>query len=169
VSFSGEGMVRPTASRAREAILSMIAPHSATHTFVDLFAGSGVMGFCAWSIGFPRVVMLEQDLGVCADLTDNAERLGAKPEILCDDVERMESLPVGSPLLVYADPPFGRGDLYGSVLTHIAQWDAFDEASMCLIESECNLELHPPSGLIEFSLKKYGRVKVTFFRRAGGI
>lgn len=53
---------RPTPSRVREAVFSLLAPDiHQDATFLDLFAGSGAMGFEALSRGVGRAIFIEQN------------------------------------------------------------------------------------------------------------
>jgi len=168
VTFSDDSMVRPTASRVREAIISMIAPYRHTHAFVDLFSGSGVLGFSALSVGFSQVVMLEREPDICDDLKSNAKRLGAQTRIhhLC--AEKLDTINLSPPVLIYSDPPYLRRDLYEKVLASLLDLPAFDSQSLCLLESDRRLCLSPPDGLIQIKEKVFGRTKIAFFGRAVG-
>jgi 16S rRNA (guanine966-N2)-methyltransferase len=76
---------------------------------LDLFAGSGALGFEAASRGAARVVMVERNARAAAQLRANQTRLAARMiEIAEADALRLAaSLAPGSFDVVFLDPPFG--------------------------------------------------------------
>jgi len=69
--------LRPTPDRVRETLFNWLGQDLAGLSCLDLFAGSGILGFEAASRGAERVVMVERDGKVAATLRQNAETLGA--------------------------------------------------------------------------------------------
>jgi len=102
-----EGL-RPSPDRIRETLFNWLAPWLSGASCLDLFAGSGALGFEAASRGAARVVMVERSAKVVASLRDNRERLAASAiEIIAQDAVSYLS---GVPELfdiVFLDPPFG--------------------------------------------------------------
>ena len=66
--------IRPTASRVREAVFSMIG-HSVTGSFLDGFGGSGIMGIEAYSRGATSVLICEASANVFRQLRKNVETI----------------------------------------------------------------------------------------------
>lgn len=66
---------RPTASRVREAVFAVLGPLDAVSA-LDLFAGSGALGFEALSRGASDVTFVERDRGAAAVVRANAKALG---------------------------------------------------------------------------------------------
>ena len=100
---------RPTSSRAREALFSMLQDSVPGARFLDLYAGSGAVGLEAASRGASRVVLVEDD---GEPIRRTLGRLGVAPEsvllleepdhralrTLRDSGERFD--------LVFSDPPY---------------------------------------------------------------
>ena len=112
----GEGL-RPTPDRIRETLFNWLAPWLPGSRCLDLFAGSGALGFEAASRGAARVVLVERSAEVVASLRTNRERLAAGAvEIVHQDAA---SYLCGAPQpfdIVFLDPPFGEpGALQASV------------------------------------------------------
>ena len=81
-------------------------------TVLDLFAGSGALGFEALSRGAERVVFVERARGALKAVRENAELLGAAPEVEIwrgDAMDYVKGLKAGSFDLALADPPYGKG------------------------------------------------------------
>jgi 16S rRNA (guanine966-N2)-methyltransferase len=81
-------------------------------TVLDLFAGSGALGFEALSRGAESVVFVERARGALKAMRDNAELLGAVPEVEIwsgDAMDYVSRLKAESFDLALADPPYGKG------------------------------------------------------------
>ena len=68
--------LRPTPDRVRETLFNWLAPHIAGRRVLDLFAGSGALGFEALSRGAASATLVEQDRVALAALRDTAARFG---------------------------------------------------------------------------------------------
>ena len=64
--------LRPTPDRVRETLFNWLGQDLAGWHCLDLFAGSGILGFECASRGAQSVVMVERDQGVFARLQQNA-------------------------------------------------------------------------------------------------
>ncbi|MBC8647338.1 MAG: RsmD family RNA methyltransferase [Thermoanaerobaculia bacterium] len=100
---------RPTSSRAREALFSMLQDSVPGARFLDLYAGSGAVGLEAASRGASRVVLVEED---AEPLRRTLHRLGVAPEsvLLLEGPDRgaLRALrDAGEQFdLVFSDPPY---------------------------------------------------------------
>jgi len=101
--------LRPTTDRVRETLFNWLQPIIEGSRCLDLFAGSGALGFEAASRGAAEVIMIERSESVARMLTSNARMLGAAQV----QVHRAEALRwlagQGDQRfdLVFLDPPFG--------------------------------------------------------------
>ena len=59
--------LRPTPDRVRETLFNWLGQRLDGLRCLDLFAGSGALGFEALSRGAPRVVMVESDRAIAAE------------------------------------------------------------------------------------------------------
>jgi 16S rRNA (guanine966-N2)-methyltransferase len=75
--FPETAQLRPTPDRVRETLFNWLGQRLDGLDCLDLFAGSGALGFEALSRGARRVVMLERDRPTAALLRQNAQALGA--------------------------------------------------------------------------------------------
>lgn len=78
--------LRPTPDRVRETLFNWLGQDLAGLACLDLFAGSGILGFEAASRGAGQVVLVERDQRACATLRQNAAALGGERlEVLAAD------------------------------------------------------------------------------------
>jgi 16S rRNA (guanine966-N2)-methyltransferase len=104
--------LRPTPDRVRETLFNWLGQRLDGLVCLDLFAGSGALGFEAASRGAARVVMVEHDRGAFSSLEEARSLLDAKQvELVHGDAlhylrranERFD--------VVFLDPPFGQNAL----------------------------------------------------------
>ncbi len=102
------GRTRPTPARVKEALFSILATQVPGARVLDLFAGSGALGFEALSRGAAEVVFVEAHPPTAAMLRETAVRFGIaeKCTIICGRSERSVSRLQGTFRLVFADPPY---------------------------------------------------------------
>src|SRR5215467_4091180 len=70
--------LRPTPDRVRETLFNWLGQDLSGRVCLDLFAGSGALGFEALSRGAASVVMVENDPGTLRALRESAQKLGAR-------------------------------------------------------------------------------------------
>jgi 16S rRNA (guanine966-N2)-methyltransferase len=115
-----EGL-RPTADRARETLFNWLQPVLPGARVLDLFAGSGVLGFEAVSRGAREAVLVERSAPLCASLRDSAERLhaGDSVRVACADALAFLQGDTGGPFdIAFVDPPFAQ-DLWDEALRRL--------------------------------------------------
>ena len=78
VKFPAAAALRPTPDRVRETLFNWLGQRLDGLACLDLFAGSGALGFEALSRGASRVVMVERDRGVATGLRASAKALEAE-------------------------------------------------------------------------------------------
>jgi len=109
----GEDTVRPSQARLRQALFNSLQATIPDAKVLDLFAGSGALGFEALSRGAAHVVFVEEGRSVIKLLERNVAELKveARTEIIGDSVARIgKRLERFAPFdLVIADPPYAAG------------------------------------------------------------
>ena len=107
--------LRPTPDRVRETLFNWLGQDLSGLACLDLFAGSGALGFEAASRGAARVVMVEKDRAAVTELERNRDTLNASQvsivsgdadEYLARDHERAGARPSVRFDVVFLDPPF---------------------------------------------------------------
>jgi len=104
--------LRPTPDRVRETLFNWLGQTLEEKSCLDLFAGSGALGFEAASRGAARVVMVENDRAVFSSLKKTSELIGTKQVelVLADAFAYLERS--GERFdVVFLDPPFRQNAL----------------------------------------------------------
>ena len=165
--------VRPTEGRVREALFSIWRESLPGCRFLDLFAGSGVVGLEAAGRGALRVVCVDQDVQAVRAIAANAGRIGeslvetrrlALPAGLAGLAGiggRAES-PAGPFDLVFADPPY-RFDAFEPLL--LALPPLLAPGAEVAVEHSARRQLPLTAGaLVRTGLRRYGESALAFYR-----
>ncbi|MFM8444206.1 MAG: 16S rRNA (guanine(966)-N(2))-methyltransferase RsmD [Methylococcus sp.] len=160
-----EGL-RPTPDRVRETLFNWLRDVIAGARCLDLFAGSGALGFEAASRGAARVVQVERSETVSAALRHNCALLMAdQVHIVQDSARRYLTRPAEPFDVVFLDPPFRRDWLQPlcGMLEHRG-WLA--PAAMIYLECEQELRLHDlPRAWRRLREGKAGDVAYSLYQR----
>lgn len=120
ISFYDTPGLRPTPSRIRETLFNWLQTDIPGSRCLDLYAGSGALGFEAVSRGAKVVVQVEQDNNACRALHENAAKLNASQvKIVNSDVFRFLAANNTEEAfdIVFLDPPFNL-----NLTTQTCQW-----------------------------------------------
>jgi 16S rRNA (guanine966-N2)-methyltransferase len=148
--------LRPTPDRVRETLFNWLGQRLDGQRCLDLFAGSGALGFEAASRGAARVVMVERNARAAQQLRANQSRLRAATiEIAEADALRLAaSLAPGSFDVVFLDPPFG-DDILGRAIELAAP--LVSEDGFLYVESGSLVEPGAAEALAGWSLVRHGK------------
>lgn len=110
LTFPDEEALRPTPDRVRETLFNWLQADVPGSRCLDLFAGSGVLGFEAASRGAAEVVMIEQNSKVSTVLDVNRKILGADNiETRTDNALAWLKRNTRSFDIIFVDPPYRSG------------------------------------------------------------
>lgn len=144
-----EGL-RPTADRVRETLFNWLQTEVAGARALDLFAGTGALGFEAASRGAAQVDLVEASPRAVASLRDTAARLRgeADPPVAVHAGSALDFLSRAAAEgrvwdLVFVDPPFA-ADLWAPALAALAPCLA--PRAWVYVESPPGLQLPLPPG-----------------------
>ncbi|MET0341690.1 MAG: 16S rRNA (guanine(966)-N(2))-methyltransferase RsmD [Polyangiales bacterium] len=162
---------RPTSERVREALASALASRGviAGARVLDVYAGSGALGFEMLSRGAERVVFVERDPKVARLIGESAAELGvgAQCEVLCDDATRGRGqkaiLARGPYSLVLADPPYRDVQAAVDALAHLAARGALAPGACLLLEHGAKGPPVLPNLVDVVSTYRYGDTSVILF------
>lgn len=151
--------LRPTPDRVRETLFNWLGQDLTGWRCIDIFAGTGALGFEAASRGAAEVLLCEQDPQLALKLKALQERLQAG----CVRVERGDGVGLlrrqspGSMQLVFIDPPF-ESSLFEPALKAAA--DAIAPQGLVYLEAprSWTAEELAPLGLVIWRSSKAGAV-----------
>lgn len=100
--------LRPTPSRVRETLFNWLQNDIPGSRCLDLYAGSGALGFEAASRGAKSVIQVENNPQICRSLKENAIALNAT-QLQVVQMDTLRYLAGDADLMdiVFIDPPFG--------------------------------------------------------------
>ena len=159
--------VRPTADRTKESLFSILGARCEGARVLDAFAGSGALGFEAWSRGASSVVFVEKDAIALRTLEANAAALA--PEALATKAVRIARTDVLRALasgglgvfdLVFIDPPYGRG-LAQAAVDALLPNVALAPGGLVVVERDRRDGVTWPAALEPFDERRYGDTLIT--------
>lgn len=133
---------RPTSSRLRESLFNICQTYIADVDFLDLFAGSGSVGFEALSRGAKHVTFVENNREAVSCINKTIESLGIdnQADVRSGDVfailERLAKQQKSFDI-IYADPPYD---------THISMKDVAQTYGSHILDIIDNGSLLKPKG-----------------------
>ena len=154
------GEIRPTPDRVRETLFNWLGTGVEGKRCLDLFAGTGALGFEAASRGAKAVVLVERDRNAAAALELAVRALGADNV----EVERADALgwtpPDGVRFdIVFLDPPWS-GPAPETLLARLDRADALASGCMAYLETERDpADIELPPGWRFLRTRRAGRVR----------
>lgn len=128
--------LRPTPARIRETLFNWLQFDIAGKHCLDLYAGSGALGFEAGSRGAAKVVQVEHSALAFQALIKNQSKLAAEV-ITITQQDALEFLKNKAETydLVFLDPPFA-DELISQTCLLLEQFDCLNDNAIIYIESE---------------------------------
>lgn len=157
---------RPTTDYARTGLFSMIEHRLNINGIIalDLFAGTGSVGFELLSRGCNQVTMIDSDKHSIIHLRKTAEMLSEENAVIIhSDVFRF--LKTCKPVydLVFADPPFESGKELYHRLTDSVMNNALSEKGIFILEHQAADEFERQKYFKES--RRFGNVAFSFFAK----
>lgn len=160
--------VRPTQDRVREALFSMLMHETPGARFLDLFAGSGAVGFEALSRGAASATFVEQNPRHVAFIRSNAAALGVSPMIVQADAYAYAEGFAGTPFdVAYADPPYALGESegFGRLLAASAEKGMVRQGGLFIAEATSRVALPETDGWDLCRDREYGKSRILVWKR----
>jgi len=176
VSPKGEG-TRPTSDRVREALMSFLVDRLGSDlggaVTLDLFAGSGALGFEALSRGASRAVLVEKDRAALQTIASNVATLGVTDRVtvvgsdaLAAGLKRVQTM--GPFALLFCDPPYriDQGKV-ARALEALGRSGAIADGAALAWEHSAGGAVPEPAGFAQERTYRYGDTAVTLLRFYG--
>ena len=159
-----EKYVRPTLSKIRESIFNTLFSMMEFNgkKFLDMFAGSGIMGLEALSRGFEGVFSLEKNPKVAKILKENYANIKLTPNLIVGD--SLKILPKINEKfdVIYLDPPYFSG-IYEGSLGKIKEHALLKEGGIVILEHVKEVSW-ADFGYELIKQKKYSDKLITFLK-----
>ena len=170
IEFPSIKGLRPTTDPIRETLFNWLQPYLPQANCLDLYAGSGVLGFEAASRGAQSVLMVEKDIRAIKALRTNRELIQA------DNVQLMHRMSLDvlnykrkemdtSFDVVFLDPPFQQGEL-SECAKRLEESGCLSDDAVIYIECESNLDLDfLPNSWVRHRRKTAGQVAYYLYHK----
>lgn len=165
---------RPAMGKVRGALFSMLEARGVIWPearVLDLFAGSGSLGFEALSRGAAQVCFVDALPRAAALIHENARKFGVDPsryQALSDDVGKMlRQRPINPYEVIFIDPPYGER-LMSPAIKSIMRNGWLSPSGIINAEVESRLKFDPEAEHPELEVlsdRSYGQTRVVLWTR----
>jgi len=160
--------LRPTSEKVRKAIFDLLAPYDIKGKVLDLFAGSGALGFEALSRGAEEVVFVEKDKGMADLIKENLKLLGLEGKAKVLNMEAKKSLRVLAEKgfifdLILMDPPYKDYAKIHLILEDIKAKKLLSSHGLVIFEHSSRETPPEISGWKLLSNRRYGDTAISIF------
>jgi len=157
---------RPTPDRVRESMFNMLAGRMRGCRFLDLFAGSGIVGMEAISRGAGYVTFCDQDRRGIAAIQRYLDQFGVPAQkyrlhsaAYDQALERLS----GDFNVIFMDPPYASG-FYAPASMQIVRRRLLAPDGILVWECDRGTTQVTVEGLVEYDRRVYGSTSLIFLR-----
>lgn len=151
--------LRPSTDRIRETLFNWLMPYIQNARCLDIFSGSGVLGFECISRGAILATLVDKNLQVIQHLQEQKKILQTdQVEIICADVLQWLVKPPAQPYdIVFVDPPFA-SDLWLATCDLLVKSNWLAPHALIYIEHPIHYTLALPATWKAVKQQKAGNV-----------
>lgn len=152
-----EKITRPTLSKVRMSVFNTLQAMTDFDgsSFLDMFAGSGIMALEALSRGFTRVTAIEKHPKIAAVIKNNFKKFTPSPELIIGDSLKKAKTLNQKFDVIYIDPPYFSG-IYEAALDAVKGL-----STIIILEHVTDVDF---TGYELIKQKKYGDKFISFLR-----
>lgn len=156
ISVPDESITRPTLSKVRMSIFNTLQSmiNFEGSSFLDMYAGSGVMGLEALSRGFSKVFAIEKHPKAAQVIKSNFKKFNPQPSLKTGDSMKIVPLLNETFDVIYIDPPYFSG-IYEQSLNAVKN----AASNIIILEHVTEVDF---SNFKLIKQKKYGDKFITF-------
>lgn len=158
ITAPDERITRPTLSKVRMSVFNTLQAliNFEGKSFLDMFAGSGIMGLEALSRGFGNCVSIEKNIKVFQIIKTNFSKFNPSPKLYKGDCIKICTKLTDKFDVIYIDPPYYAGVYEESLnaIKNIAD-------GIVILEHVCEVDF---SGYEILKQKNYGGKMITFLK-----
>ena len=173
IYFDDAEGLRPTTDRIRETVFNWLQPYIHQSCCLDLFAGSGVLGFEALSRGARDVIFIEKNTKTVKNIKQNISVLGTENA----DVQQHDALVWLQSAglderfnhrfdLVFLDPPF-QSELLAKSSVFLDSSGCLADDAIIYVEHAVDANILLPEHWFCLKEKKAGQVAYKLFEKRG--
>ncbi len=166
---------RPTADRLRQTIFDILAHGYADvlagARVLDLFAGTGALGFEALSRGAAYALFVEEAVAARGAIRANIETLGltGRTRLFRRDATQLGPAGTVAPFaLVFADPPYGK-NLGERALASAFAGGWLVRGALVVLEEAASATIAPIPGLDVIDRRRAGDTQIVFLRAPSAV
>lgn len=162
--------IRPTSSKVREAIFNIIRDKIKDASFVDLYAGTGTVGFEALSRGCREVIFIEQSKSLVREIKRIACNLGysERVKVIRSKADEFLKKISGEKInfdIFFIDPPYFSDEIE-KVLPIIGERKLLSEDGLIIVEHSSKKKVPEKfDKLLIYKNYRYGDTMLTLYRR----
>lgn len=165
LSFPAVEGLRPTPDRVRETLFNWLMHDIRDAHCLDAFAGSGALGFEAFSRGAAKVMLLEKDPRAYANLLKlvssfNSTKLTVKKIDTCEFLQQTKE----QFNLVFLDPPFAKNYI-PLCLELLAHSDVLIKGGLVYLESPQKIDVNQELWQ-QIKLKEAGQIVYGLYKKS---
>ena len=162
--------IRPTSSKVREALFDILRNDIPGSSFLDLYAGTGAVGFEALSRGAARTCFVEHDRADAKEISQYVSKMGldGMTEVFTGTAERfLKRTEVAEVTfdIIFADPPYASDEIE-KILPIIDDGDILTTGGCLVVEHPSKKTITTPcKALRPIKNYKYGDTMLTLYRK----
>ena len=158
-------LIRPTLSKIRESLFNVLQNDIENASFLDLFAGSGIVGIEAASRGAKEVIFIEKNPKHYKLLKENLKTLDFNNKaFLSDSTLMIEKFEENRFDIIFSDPPY-KTDLNNKILEIIWRKKLLRKNGILILESSKEEDFSKQISDCGYEMikeKTYGDTKVIY-------
>lgn len=158
---------RPTMDKGRVSLFNSLGERVIDSYFLDLFSGSGIVGFEALSLGAKKVVFVENYFPAVKLLRDNVKNLGVedKIEIFHQDVFSFLKREFHEEFnIIFIDPPYSYGKRVNEILSLLEENLWISKNGIIIIEHHKKVNLQNKFKILElYDIKNFGETCFSYY------
>ncbi|NCO67913.1 MAG: 16S rRNA (guanine(966)-N(2))-methyltransferase RsmD [Nitrospirae bacterium CG_4_10_14_0_8_um_filter_41_23] len=163
--------LRPTSSKVREALFDIIRDRIEEASFVDLYAGTGTVGFEALSRGASRAIFVEPNDLRARTIKKNSDEFGFREKVQVVKnraykfLEKSYSEKEGFDIF-FVDPPYHSEEIK-KVLPMIGEKGLLNKSGVVIVEHFFKKKMPEITGELKiYRSYRYGDTMLTFYRKS---
>lgn len=171
LQFPSVNALRPTPDAVRETLFNWLAGEIAGARCLDLYAGSGALGFEAVSRGAASAVLVEKNPRAAKALKTNQQALDSEGQVQVTQCAALQYLATASGVFdgVFLDPPYASDEL-GKAVYQLEKHDLLADGAWIYVETpaEADEPLLPAHWVSEKTASR-GGVRYTLYRKQAAV